>query len=111
MATQFPMEIYHSALPMSPEGSTLYKHYSCVLNINLPKVKSSHPLWTRSLQVFEGHSNGVNSVVISSNGKKLASASNDNTVRLWDVEKGEAIGSALEGHSGVVKSVVFSSDG
>ena len=43
--------------------------------------------------------------------RSLASASDDNTVRLWDVETGTAIGSALEGHSSEVNSVVFSPDG
>jgi len=35
----------------------------------------------------------------------------DNTVQFWDVETGQAIGSALKNHTDWVKNVVFSPDG
>ena len=60
---------------------------------------------------LEGHSSSVNSVVFSPVGGKLASASYNKTVHLWDVETGSAIGSALEGHGSSVYLVVFSPDG
>lgn len=59
---------------------------------------------------LEGHSEGILSVVFSPDGTKLASASKDHTVHLWDVQSGTAIGSALEGHSDVVWCVMFSPD-
>ena len=40
----------------------------------------------------------------------MASGSQDETVRLWDVDSGEAI-TTLEGHSSYVFSVAFSPDG
>ena len=61
------------------------------------------------------HSKGIpmrsNHVVFSPDGKKLASASWDHTLRLWDVESGQPIGDPLEGHTSVVAHVVFSPDG
>ena len=44
-------------------------------------------------------------------GKRIASASNNKTVQLWDAEKGEANGTPLEGHHESVVSVMFSPDG
>ena len=51
-----------------------------------------------------GHSERVNCVVFSPNGKVIASCSGegymrDNSVRLWDASTGEPIGSPLDGHS------------
>ena len=60
---------------------------------------------------MEGHTSSVTNVVFSPDGKKLASGSSDDTVRLWDVETGQAIGLALEGHTDWVRNVVFSPDG
>jgi WD40 repeat protein len=59
---------------------------------------------------FEGHSAGVNSVALSSDGSYALSGSCDNTLKLWDVETGECL-RTFEGHSTAVNSVSLSSDG
>ncbi|MEH2421976.1 MAG: AAA-like domain-containing protein, partial [Nostoc sp.] len=59
---------------------------------------------------LEGHSDSVNSVVFSRDGKTLASASHDKTIKLWNLETGKEI-TTLRGHSDSVNSVVFSRDG
>ena len=53
----------------------------------------------------------LSSVAFSPDGTILASGSYDNTVILWDVEKGQAIGQPLQGHEGKVQTVAFSPDG
>jgi WD40 repeat protein len=53
----------------------------------------------------------VASVAFSPDGKTLASAGADNTVRLWDVAGQRPRGKPLEGHTGDVASVAFSPDG
>jgi WD40 repeat protein len=55
------------------------------------------------LSTLTGHSERVNCVVFSPNGKVIASCSGqgyniDNSVRLWDAATGAAIGSPLRGH-------------
>jgi len=62
------------------------------------------------LRTFKGHSNGVNAVSLSSDGKRVISASRDKTLILWDVESGEPI-RTFKGHSYVVNAVSISNDG
>ncbi|KAF5624061.1 wd40 repeat protein [Fusarium sp. NRRL 25303] len=73
---------------------------------SLPKVEEN---WDACLLTLEGHSRDVNSVVFSHDSKKVASASWDETIRIWDAETGECE-RVLEGHSKSVNSVVFSHD-
>ncbi|MFN8498685.1 MAG: hypothetical protein U0641_12605 [Anaerolineae bacterium] len=61
-----------------------------------------------------GHSSSLKGVAFSPDGKTLASASADETIRLWDVsnpQQAVPLGSPLKGHSGVVENVAFSPDG
>ncbi|CDF36531.1 WD40-repeat containing [Chondrus crispus] len=60
---------------------------------------------------FEGHSAGISAVVISSDGKRVASGSGDKTVRVWDAETGVQIGETMTGHTDSVRSVSMSGDG
>jgi len=60
-------------------------------------------------RILKGHKNAVSQIVFSPDGKLLASASRDSTIRLWDMTTGEA--SVLAGHQGVVSRIAFSPDG
>src|SRR5690349_6371672 len=63
--------------------------------------------WSDCLQTLEGHSSFVRSVAFSHDSTRLASASWDGTVKVWDARSGACL-STLEGHSSSVSSVAFS---
>ncbi len=60
--------------------------------------------------VLEGHTDSVNSVSFSPDGQILASGSNDDTTRLWNVATGDTI-NTVRGYRSNVNSVSFSPDG
>ena len=54
----------------------------------------------RCLRTYEGHTDGVKSVCLSSDGR-LALSGGDNSVRLWEVETGKCLRKYFSGYDGV----------
>jgi len=59
---------------------------------------------------LRGHSGSVDGVAFSPDGKRLATASGDETAKVWDAQRGKQL-LTLRGHSGFVSGVAFSPDG
>ncbi len=62
------------------------------------------------VRTLEGHTSMVNACAFSPDGTRVVSASDDETLKLWDAETSKAI-RTLEGHSYTVEACGFSPDG
>ncbi|KAJ7097617.1 hypothetical protein C8R44DRAFT_643164 [Mycena epipterygia] len=103
--------IYLSALALAPAQSEITKRF----RPRFPRLafieRAQLINWPATMAVLEGHTEQVNSVAFSPDGKRIVSGSSDTTLRLWDVETGEGVGQPLIGHTDFVNSVMFSPDG
>ncbi|KAL3588056.1 hypothetical protein FPOAC2_13955 [Fusarium poae] len=108
VAAETPLQIY-CCLAFVPRKSVVRRTFENFIPkwiSNLPKVEEN---WDACLLTLEGHSSWVRSVVFSHDSKKVASGSDDETIRIWNAETGECE-RELKGHSSYISSVVFSHD-
>ena len=127
MTHDSPSQIYHSALPLCPPSSWLYKRYTTELSQEVKVVKGLPAEWgmcSRTVtfghsslfltcwkdtvvvglksgdiitldgvtgsqtSILSGHTASVGSLAFSPDGALLASGSDDNTIKLWDMQTG-----------------------
>ena len=107
---QAPLQIYSSALLFAPEMCLVRKEFQVQMPKWITSVIRRQKYWSSALQALEGHSDAVNAVVFSPDGKLISSASDDATIRLWDSSTGTML-QTLTGHLSGVNAVDFSPDG
>ena len=64
----------------------------------------------KNTAALQGHIEGITSLAFSPDGKTLASASFDGTIKLWKMPAGVNT-ATLKGHQGVIASLAYSPDG
>lgn len=87
----------------SPQGDTVltYGGFGAALwSVNRDTV----------LRQFHGHQGAVNRAVLSPDGTRLLTGSDDRTVKLWSVAEGTLL-RTFQGHTGRIRSVAFAPDG
>gem|GEM_PF-2297488 len=106
-------------IALSPDKRTLAFGVSNSKTININELwvepgSETIKLWdletVREICTLTGHSELVDCVVFSPDGRTIASGSRDQTIKLWEVETGREI-CTLTGHSTWVYSIAFSPDG
>ena len=123
--------IRKSAHILEKDKTQLAVHlWSRLVDFEIPEIQamlaqakeSKDALWLRPLKAsldrpgegavrtLVGHSDSVNAVAIALLGKTAISASNDNTLKIWDTETGSEL-KTLTGHSSGVNAVAIAPDG
>ena len=101
-----PLNSGVSITSLSPDGQTIAAANNKIIQLWRQSNGTTQPLAI----VFKGHTSTVTAVEFSPNGKLLASASADRTIKLWNIADGSQI-RTLTGHRDRVTTLSFRNDG
>ena len=102
--------VYLSALTFALKCSVIAQQYAPkfknILQLELGRLDS----WPIGDSVLRSHSDSLNFIAFSPDGKRLVSSSRDKTVRIWDVDASQIGASTLQCHKNDALCAVFSAD-
>ena len=99
--TESAAKVLEDAIEVYGERPALRRIYSL--------TKQTSKSAGRCLKIFVSHNSPVNTVAITSDGDRIFSGSNDETIKMWQVESGECEKEFI-GHDHLVQAVALSAD-
>ncbi|CCA76412.1 hypothetical protein PIIN_10405, partial [Serendipita indica DSM 11827] len=116
MASLVPIQdsaphVYISALPFTPRTTKINQESTTKFPNILTLTHGIEEMYHRLSNSLQGHQERVCDVKFSPDDSRIISGSLDKTIRVWDVDTGQALGEPLRGHEGPVFAVGLSPDG
>ncbi|KAJ5206563.1 hypothetical protein N7472_003011 [Penicillium cf. griseofulvum] len=105
-----PLQLYASVILFAPERSIIRSMFKDQIPEWIDSMPKTQPMWSPELQKLQLHTDRVKAVAFSSKAQLLASASDDNTIRLWVPGQEQEL-LVLNGHTRPVRAIAFSPDG
>lgn len=96
-----------TCLSFSPDGSIAAAGDTSSADVRLLRTDDA----TTTGTAMKGHTKPIVDIAFSPDGRLIATASQDNTVRLWDSTNQRQLGQPLTGFAAAVTSMAFSPDG
>jgi WD40 repeat protein/tRNA A-37 threonylcarbamoyl transferase component Bud32 len=96
----------YSRSRVSPDGSLLAEVQGSVT----VEVRPMRPTSGKGAVVLKGHTRSISDVVFSPDCRRIATASDDRTIKIWDASTGREV-LTLRGHTAGVNCIAFSPDG
>jgi WD40 repeat protein len=88
----------------------LYKLFSLFFIFINATISHGQDTITRPVMTLEGHKEDVEAIIYSPNGKFIASAGWDRTIRVWDAETGKEV-TNFRAHDASVRCIAYNRDG
>jgi WD40 repeat protein len=101
----FEVQFARQSLALSPDGKSFLTGHDNDLSLRLGDVETG-----KEIAAFAGHTDGIQAVAFSPDGKQVLSGSKDQTIRLWDVATRKELRSFAD-VADATRGLAFSPDG
>ncbi|KDQ54665.1 hypothetical protein JAAARDRAFT_112605, partial [Jaapia argillacea MUCL 33604] len=109
-----PLQVYTSTLPFVPTETSIYKHYSHLVDNTAPLILHGRDRdWSPLLFSLSHHKRAITALAFSPDGTHLVSGDLDGNVQMWSLDTGALAGSTIrakQSPGSTVTALAFSPD-